>query len=168
MFGHYTKVYVLGTGGPDLSHVFNSIFNWASAQNQVHQFTLEIQDGTLPRAFTELKNYSTFNLNVAQPRITINGSSGFPNLAGTYYVNTHNGNNLVLVEQTGKYALYFSTSSTPPNVRAEDFAADLEENTANSVVYPNPFKSETQLNVKDASKIIVSSVNGSVIESFET
>lgn len=167
MFGHYSKVHVLGTGGPNLGNVFNSIFNWNSSNNAVYQFTLETNNGQ-PRHYTDLVGYSTFNLNGAQPRITINGSTGFAGLAGTYYVNTHNGNNLVLVAQSGNYALYFSNSSTPPNVRVEDLAAGMEESTANSAVYPNPFKSEAQLNVKEASTVIVSGINGNVMESFET
>lgn len=167
MFGQYSKVHVLGTGGPNLSNVFNSIFNWNSANNAVYQFTLETNNGQ-PRHYTDLVGYSTFNLKVAQPKITINGNTGFAGLAGTYYVNTHNGN-LVLVPLSGNYALYFSTSATPPNVRVEDFATDLEEErTANSVVYPNPFKSEVQLQVKEPSMVIVSSVNGNIIESSET
>lgn len=154
------KVFTFGTGAPDLSKVHNSIFNWQS--NQVMQFTLET---TVSPYFTELKNFSTFNLNQAQPRLTINNGTAFPGLAGTYYINIHNGTNFVLVEQTGKYALYFSTTTTPPNVRMDELVAfNTEESSAASLIYPNPFVTNTQINLDDVATVTITGTNGKVVE----
>lgn len=164
LFKQSTKVHVLGTGGPDMSMVFNSIFNWNLANNQLVQFTLERNSNPY---FTELKNFSTNTFNQAQPKIVINGSTGYPGLAGTYFINYHNGN-VVLVEQTGKYALYFSTSSTPPNVRIEDLDAAQTETfsseeaaTSGLLVSPNPSESEFQtLAQKDVAIINIADLQG--------
>lgn len=163
-FKQSSKVHVLGTGGPDMSMVFNSIFNWNLANNQLVQFTLERNSNPY---FTELKNFSTNTFNQAQPKIVINGSTGYPGLAGTYFINYHNGN-VVLVEQTGKYALYFSTSTTPPNVRIEDLDADQTETSSSEevaatglLVSPNPSESEFQTLVqKDVALINIADLQG--------
>ncbi len=164
LFKQSTKVHVLGTGGPDMSMVFNSIFNWNLANNQLVQFTLERNSNPY---FTELKNFSTNTFNQAQPKIVINGSTGYPGLAGTYFINYHNGN-VVLVEQTGKYALYFSTSTTPPTVRIEDLDADQTETSSSEemaatglLVSPNPSESEFQTLVqKDVAVINIADLQG--------
>lgn len=160
LFKQSSFVHVLGTGGPNLSGVFNSIFNWNLSNNQLVQFTLERNSSPW---FTELKNFSTNTFNQAQPKIIINSSTGYAGLAGTYFINYHNGN-VVLVAQSGQFALYFSTSSTPPNVRIEDLdaAADSEEMAmTNLLVSPNPSESEFQTLVqKDVALINIADLQG--------
>lgn len=166
-FKQSSYVHVLGTGGPDMSMVRNSIFNWNLSNNQLVQFTLERNSNPY---FTELKNFSTNTFNQAQPKIVINGSTGYPGLAGTYYINYHN-NNVVLVEQTGKYALYFSTSATPPSLRMEDLNAANNIESSNEdlaiTAYPNPFVGHTTLNLKEGGMVIVTNATGELIEKME-
>lgn len=116
-FKQYSKVHTLGTGGPNLSNVFNSVFNWwgnSNNPNGLYQFTLETNNHT-PRSYTNIPDYGSYSLHGPEPEISINSSIGFPDLDGNYWV-VFDGNNLVLVEKSGSYALYFSNSSTPPNL----------------------------------------------------
>ena len=166
-FKQSSKVHVLGTGGPNLSGVFNSIFNWNAGNSQLVQFTLERNGAPY---YTELKNFSTHTFNQAQPKIVINNNTGYAGLAGTYFVNIHN-NNLVLVAQNGSYALYFSNSSTPPSVRLEELAGSTEaaaqDEELAALAYPNPFASSTKIVLKEQSSVIVVNTNGEVVDKIE-
>lgn len=116
-FRQYSYVHTLGTGGPNLSNVFNSVFNWwgnSSNPNGLYQFTLETTNHT-PRSYTNIPDYGSYSLHSSDPEISINSSIGFSGLDGDYWV-VLDGDNLVLVEKSGSYALYFSNSSTAPNL----------------------------------------------------
>ncbi len=113
-FRKYSRVYTLGTGGPNLSNVFNSVLNWQGGNTGLYQFTLETTNGN-PRHYTNLTSYMTYSLNTTSPQMTINGSSGFAGLEGEYWINVV-GNDMVLVAKSGAYALYFTNASTPPSL----------------------------------------------------
>ncbi len=116
-FKQYSHVHTLGTGGPNLSNVFNSVFNWwgnSSNPNGLYQFTLETNNNT-PRSYTNIPDYGSYSIHGFQPELSINSSIGFSGLDGNYWV-VLDGNNVVLVEKSGSYALYFSNSSTAPNL----------------------------------------------------
>lgn len=159
----FSKVHVLGTGGPNLSGFTKSVFNWNLSQNQLYQFSLERNASPY---YTELKNFSTYIFNQAQPKIVINSTTGWTGLAGTYYINNHS-SNIVLVEQTGKYAIYFSNSTTPPNVRLEELMEEIESETIESLAYPNPFVSSTTIELSEPSSIMVVNSKGETIEQLE-
>ena len=116
-FRKYSNVHTLGTGGPNLSNVFNSVFNWwgnSGYPNGLHQFTLETDNNT-PRSYTNIPDYGSYSIHASQPEISINSSIGFAGLDGDYWV-VLDGENIVLVEKSGSYALYFNNSSTAPNL----------------------------------------------------
>ena len=116
-FKKYSNVHTLGTGGPNLNNVFNSVFNWWGNQynpNGLYQFTLETNNNT-PRSYTNIPDYGSYSIYGAQPEISINSSIGFAGLDGNYWV-VLDGENLVLVDKLGAYALYFSNSSVAPNL----------------------------------------------------
>ncbi|WP_010182254.1 zinc metalloprotease [Aquimarina agarilytica] len=115
-FRKYSNVHTIGANGPNLDNVFNSVLNWwgnSNNPNALYQFTLETNDGT-PRHYTNISDFASYQLHAANPEITINSSSGFSNLSGDYWLNL-DGDNLVLVEKSGAYALYFSNSSEAPS-----------------------------------------------------
>ncbi|WMJ72382.1 S8 family peptidase [Cytophagaceae bacterium ABcell3] len=148
-FYQYSNVHTIGTGGPSLDNVFNSVFNWWGSTNNpngLYQLTLETTDGN-PSHFTDLSNFATYTLHLPNPEISISSGTGFANIDGDYWV-TLDGNNLVLVEKSGNYALYFSNSPNQPNMRLggddtialEGAATSLEESET-TTAYPNPFSS---------------------------
>lgn len=172
-FKQFKYIYTLGTGGPNLSNVFNSVFNWqgnTSNPSGLYQFTMEIQ-GNNPRAYTNIPDYGTYKLHTSSPEITINSSIGFNNMAGSYWVNL-DGNNLVLVEKSGAYALYFSNSSTPPIIARETFdsfnpnaIADKEEQLF--TVSPNPFTTNTEIKLNEyIDQIKVWDISGKLLETI--
>lgn len=169
-FRQFSYVHTLGCGGPDLSNVFNSVFNWWGGTSGLHQFTLETTDG-IPRAYTNITDYGTYALHTTTPEISIPSSIGFPGLAGDYWINL-DGSNVVLVEKSGDYALYFSNSSTPPAYRLGSVQNELtyaSAGQADVIVSPNPFQSETILMIPESmghSTIMVSNVEGQMIETL--
>ena len=108
----FTNIFVLGTGGPDLSNVTNFTINWNLANNGLYQFSMNTNNGT-PSWWNDFLPKVTQNFNTSQPELTITGS-GFTNLDGSYWATVDAGN-FVLVSKTKGFTLYFSTSSTAPN-----------------------------------------------------
>lgn len=164
-FGKYSKVLTLGSGGPNLSNVHNSIFNWNSQNNQLVQFSLETNNGT-PRWYTGLEAFATHNLKQASPSITFN-NTGFAGLNGTYYVNS-DGDNLVLVEKTGAYALYFCNCTSAP--ARDDWEQAFEASSEQLKAFPSPFATTTLLDLSnrgDIEEVVVFDLSGNVRETFD-
>lgn len=174
-FRKYSNVHTIGTGGPDLSNVFNSVFNWwgnSGNPNGLYQFTLETTDGN-PSHYTDMVQHASYSLHQSNPDIDIYSSVGFTNLDGEYWINL-DGSNLVLVEKSGDYALYFSNSSTPPSLRRADlggmenvFAEDLMSATAS----PNPFSNSIEVHIPEsmgAASLTVVDSKGTPIENLST
>jgi endo-1,4-beta-xylanase len=131
----FTKVHTLGTNAPNLSSVNNASINWALSSSSLWQLSVNIANG-IPSYYVDLKS-NVQNFGQAQPAITFSGT-GIVNLDGNkYYANLVDSNNLVLVEVTGKHALYFSNSATAP---AGCAAALISDNTPSSQLraFPNP------------------------------
>lgn len=162
-FGHYYHVYTIGNG-PDLSNVHNSIFNWNNDtyNSGLYQFSLETTNGN-PRWYSDVAGFSTNTFASANPSIVIS-NSGFNGLDGEYYVNL-DGNNVVLVEKTGAYALYFSASSTPPSSAR---TTSIVANVINSVS-PNPFEESTTVHLSEGAnidQIDILDVTGRLVETI--
>lgn len=172
-FKKYSHVHTIGSGGPDLSHVFNSVFNWWGNQwnpNGLYQFTLETTNGN-PRHYTNIPDFGSYQLFNAAPEITIYSSIGFAGMAGSYWVNT-DGDNLVLVEKSGGYALYFSNSASAPNVRvAKNGIAEesILTGSTEDLVMPNPFTYETKLVIPEEmgeANVTITDLSGRLVDSF--
>jgi hypothetical protein len=82
----------------------------------------------------------------AQPSITFSGT-GFPGLDGNYYAAIDNGN-LVLVEKSGAYTIYFSTSAIAP-VCTKSAEGELATSQTTVRLYPNPFTNNVILQVSN-------------------
>ncbi len=108
----FTNIFVLGTGGPDVSNVTNFTINWDLVNNGLYQFSMNTNDG-VPSWWNDFLPKVTQNFNTSQPEITIT-NSGFPNLDGSYWA-TIDGDNFVLVSKSSSFTLYFSTTATTPN-----------------------------------------------------
>ncbi|WP_299311689.1 lytic polysaccharide monooxygenase [uncultured Aquimarina sp.] len=108
----YENVYVLGDNGPNLDNVANCSINWDLGNNGLYQFSLSTNNG-IPDWYNNLISVSTENFGLAEPQITISGSS-FVGLDGSYYA-TVDGDNFVLVSITGGFTIYFSNSAIAPD-----------------------------------------------------
>lgn len=175
-FQQYSEVHTLGTGGPDLSHVSNSVFNWwgnGSNPQGLYQFSLETTNGS-PAYYTNVADHATYQLHQPSPEISIDASVGYAGLEGDYWV-TFDQNNLVLVEKSGDYALYFSNSATPPNAKlANEYTAEVspKENTEKPeiTIAPNPSAYEGTLHLPEEMKNVTVNVfdsRGNQVDRFE-
>ncbi len=134
----YSKVHTLGTNAPNLSNVINVAINWAFEPTHfgLYQLSFNTNNGS-PSWWIDLKS-SVQNFNQAKPSISFNGT-GIANLDGNkYYINFVDSGNVVLVEVTGKHAIYFSNSTTSP--AGCSTSARLSENQVTEIsTSPNPF-----------------------------
>jgi PKD repeat protein len=164
----YSKVYVLGTGGPDLSNVTNFTINWDLPNNGLWQLSMNTSNG-VPNWYVDLKAGSTYVLNQAQPRITLT-NSGFSGLDGQYYVNTV-GSDFVMVSAAKTFTLYFSNSATAPTCTAARIAIEdpsIMEKSGSA--FPNPFSDQLTIhvnNAQDVNRISVMDSFGRVIKNIE-
>jgi Glycosyl hydrolase family 9/Cellulose binding domain/Secretion system C-terminal sorting domain/Divergent InlB B-repeat domain len=162
----YSKVYTLGTGGPNLSNVTNAVINWSLANNGLWQLSFNTNNG-LPTWWLDMRN-NIQNFAQAQPAITFAGT-GIANLDGNkYYVNYVDTNNVVFVELSGKHAIYFSNSATPPvgcgtTGRAASKSATNDTALENLIAYPIPTVDFLKVNVSGIAKskqIIIYDLSG--------
>lgn len=137
----YRYVRTIGVGGPNLSNVISSTINWDLQNNGLWQFSLLTNDG-IPTWYTNIPNYGFNSFNSTNPKIYIDNTIGFPGLGGFYFANVVNGSELVLVNQSGEFALLF-TNKAPATRTTEEITA--LESTFTS--YPNPFESETTISI---------------------
>jgi uncharacterized protein YjdB len=144
----YNYIYVLGTGGPNLSNVSNLTINWDLPNKGLWQLSMNTKDGK-PNWYCDLRTGSTQTFASVQPSITLAGT-GFTGLDGSYYAAIDNGN-FVLVSKTGGFTLYFSSSATAPVcTKSAEGVASLEKN---AILYPNPFTNEVQLQFNNYEKV---------------
>ncbi len=164
-FKKYSRVYTVGTGGPNLSNVFNSVFNWQGSTSNpkgLYQFTLETTNG-VPRSYTNLTDFAVYALHTNAPYIVFNQSTGFPGLAGSYWIN-FKGNDLVLVDVNGNYAIVFT--NTTPTARNTFDKAQLDELTC----YPNPSQGVSMLEIPaklGRAHVTVLNMTGAIVETHE-
>jgi PKD repeat protein len=151
-YRQYNYVHVLGTGGPNLGNVTNFTINWDYENNGLWQFSMNTNNGS-PNWYVDLRTSMTYSFRTASPSLTLTGS-GFPGLDGKYWVNSVDGN-FVMVSAAGSFTLYFSNSSTKPTCTAaasevttvyssEDHLGEDEVSA-----YPNPFGTSLTVVVKN-------------------
>lgn len=158
----YRYIQTIGTGGPNLSNVNNAQFNWDLANNGLWQFSLQTSNG-VPAWYTSITNFSSYMFNGPNPNIRIDGSIGFPGIGNKYFVNLLTNGDLVLVAQTGDYALLF-TNTAPSTARLSAEVSD-----ENIVAFPNPFTSETSISIPEFygnASISVTNANGNEVETL--
>ena len=144
----YNYIYVLGTGGPNLSNVSNLTINWDLPNKGLWQLSMNTKDGK-PNWYVDIRISATQTFASVQPSITLAGT-GFTGLDGSYYAAIDNGN-FVLVSKTGGFTLYFSSSATAPVcTKSAEGLASLEEN---AILYPNPFTNEVQLQLNNSENV---------------
>lgn len=167
----FSHAYVLGTGGPSLTNVTTFTINWDLPNNGLWQFSFNTNNG-VPSWWVDLLPKITKNLNVASPSLKITGS-GISGLDGDYWV-TLDGTNFVMVSKTGSFAIYGSSSATPPATCATKSAiavssGDEMQNSGLSV-YPSPVEkgSTAMLTLNHVSEtgtlILISDMSGRMIQ----
>ena len=137
----FSNVYVLGSGGPDLSNLRTFTINWRSEYNGLYQFSINTDNG-IPDWYINLKPNITFQFKNANPEMSISNSL-IPNLDGDYWVTSDNGN-FVMVSKTNNFTLYFSNDTSAPacnmmrsTQRNEAIKINDDSNT-NLKLFPNP------------------------------
>ncbi len=159
----YTQIYVLGSGGPDLSNVTNFTINWDLQNNGLWQFSMNTNNGVPSWWNNLLNNITSQTFNAAEPSITLSGT-GFPNLDGAYYA-TQDGENFALVSKTGNFTIYFSNSASAP----------ICQNAASAVsslsveAFPNPVQDRLMVRTKgsmERARVNLVDINGRVLQTI--
>ncbi len=146
----YTYVYLLGTGGPNLSNVSTFTINWDLPNKGLYQFSVNTKDGK-PNWYVDLRTGATQTFASVQPSVTLAGS-GFTGLDGSYYAAADNGN-LVLVSKTAGFTLYFSNSATVPTCVKSAEVTGEDTNDQPVVLYPNPFSEYATIHILNPEKV---------------
>lgn len=141
----YNYCYVITTNGngPDLSNVTSTTLNWTNTLHYSNLDQLALNLTTAPY-YLDLRQFATYDFLSANPYIILSGT-GIAGLDGSYYVN-FDGDNFILVEQSGEYALYFSNDPTGPTVqnaylKSEDISFNIstvDEEISGVEIYPIP------------------------------
>ncbi len=159
----YSKIYTLGQGAPNLANVTSAVVNWSLANNGLWQLSFNTNNGT-PNWFIDMRN-NVQSFAQPQPAITF-AATGIVNLDGNkYYVNL-DGNNIVWVEVTGKHAIYFSNSTTPPTGCAMARLSNNISHEEDMKIYPNPAFDFVKVNVSHKGKnkqIMIYDLSGRVV-----
>jgi endoglucanase len=143
----FNKAYTLGTGAPNLSNVNKAVLNWSLKNNGLWQLSFNTNNGA-PNWWIDMRN-NVQNFKDAKPAITFSGT-GIANLDGNkYYVNIVDSNNIVFVEISGKHAIYFSNSTTPPAGCTSARLANINELR----IAPNPATNQIRVDVSGQSEI---------------
>ncbi len=161
----YSKIYVLGNGGPDLSNVTNLTIDWNLINNGLWQFSMSTSDGT-PGWWNDLLPKVSQNFNTTQPEITIT-DSGFSNLDGSYWV-TLDQDNFVMVSKTRGFTIYFSNTTTDPTCQDEE--ASSSSTTINVETYNNPVQDRLVIKGEGFSQgntISLMSISGVVMKTIQ-
>ncbi len=160
----YTKIFTIGSNVPNLSNVNNASFNWALSSSSLWDFSVNVTNG-IPNYYIDLRNNSQ-NFGQAQPAITFN-STGIVNLDGNkYYANIVDSDNLVLVEVSGKHAIYFSKGTVAPTGCASARVANSDFNEQDLKTFPNPVNDLLKINVSEKfniKQIILYDLSGRIL-----
>jgi hypothetical protein len=162
----YRYSYVLGTGGPNLTNVNSFTINWDLPNKGLWQFSMNTNNG-VPSWWLDLLPKITQTFGSASPACKITGS-GITGFDGDYWV-TLDGTNFVMVSKTGNFAIYASSSATPPATCAKSaLAANTDEGMELSV-YPNPVETGSSISLtlsnvsENGTTVIISDVSGRTI-----
>ncbi|WP_343911377.1 Ig-like domain-containing protein [Aquimarina litoralis] len=161
----YSNVHVLGNNGPKFSNFRKFTINWAPQNNGLYQFAINTNNGS-PDWYVDFKNTMTFQLQNAQPEVTLN-DTGFDGLDGAYWV-ARDGENLTLVSKSWNYTIYFSNSPTAPNCNRSNPETDLIKIKA----FPNPVLDSyllvTGMMSEELKTLQIISVDGRVVKEINT
>jgi len=146
----FNGIYVLGTGGPDLSNVFDFTINWELNTNGLFQFSMQTTNG-VPAYWIDLMEVSTHTFGSSQPGVTFSGSN-IPGLDGNYYVNLI-GEDLVLASVSGAYAIYFTNSGSAPSCN-ELRSVSIQNSEVEVRAFPNPFKREISVSMNTSAEYL--------------
>ena len=156
----YENIFVLGSGGPDLSNIRQFSINWNLIDNGLYQFAVNTTNGT-PGWYVDLRDNLTYNFNGPQPEAVLSGTQ-IIGLDGAYWVNI-DGGNFVLGSQTANYSIYF-TNGNAPNCD-ENSPKSLSITKASTLnIYPNP--ASNFVNIDSGlinSKLVLLSLTGKII-----
>jgi endoglucanase len=159
----YSKIYTLGQGAPNLSNVTSAVVNWSLVNNGLYQLSFNTNNG-IPSWWIDMKG-NVQNFALANPAITF-AATGIVNLDGNkYYINLE-GNNIVLVETTGKHAIYFSNSATPPTGCGTARLGNTTISSSDLKLFPNPVDHFVKVNVSGEAKnkqIMIYDLSGRVV-----
>ncbi len=161
----YNYAHTIGAGGPDLSNVTQTVINWNLSANGLYQFSFQTNNG-IPNWYISIPLYASHFLNTSSPGVTISSSIGIANMEGTYYANM-DGSDLVLVEETGAFALYFSNNATPPALRRN---METERFVSEPAVYPNPFLSDITIALPaelSGAELTITDISGVLVEKIQ-
>lgn len=150
----YTNVYVLGSGGPDVSQIRKFTINWNPVYNGLYQFAINTKNGK-PEYYISLKDKVEHTFGSSKPSVTISGS-GLSGFDGDYWV-AKDGDSFVMVSKTDGYAIYFSNNNTPPNCKNKSNLLSNWETTLS--VYPNPAQNSLRIIENNDLKITYAIIN---------
>ncbi|WP_299257263.1 cellulase family glycosylhydrolase [uncultured Aquimarina sp.] len=160
----YSNMYILGSGGPDLSNVTDFTINWDLQNSGLWQFSMNTNNG-VPSWWNDLKSSITSqNFDSTQPSVILSGT-GFPNLDGAYNA-TVDGDNFVLVSKSGAFTIYFSNSSTAPNCE-QQLKDPFTEYEVEVKAYPNPVSDKLTIRhaeVLKNARLDILDVSGKVVK----
>ncbi|WP_299315802.1 cellulase family glycosylhydrolase [uncultured Aquimarina sp.] len=160
----YSNIYILGSGGPDLSNVTDFTINWDLQNSGLWQFSMNTNNG-VPSWWNDLKSSITSqNFDSTQPSVILSGT-GFPNLDGAYNA-TVDGDNFVLVSKSGAFTIYFSNSSTAPNCE-QQLKDPFTEYEVEVKAYPNPVSDKLTIRhaeVLKNARLDILDVSGKVVK----
>jgi aryl-phospho-beta-D-glucosidase BglC (GH1 family) len=155
----YNYIHVIGNG-PNLSNVTNFTINWDLPNKGLWQLSMNTNNGQ-PSWWNDLNPKVTQSFGSANPAISLSGT-GFPGLDGNYWV-TMDGDNLVWIEKTGAYSIYFSTSAADPCGNKSGSIAASSKISSNHKVIIYPVPAENQLSIvglTDAFSVEIFSILG--------
>ena len=136
----YEYITVIGNG-PDLSNVTNFTINWDLQNNGLWQFSMNTNNGS-PSWWNDLRFSSTHNFGSAGATVNFS-STGFTGLDGDYYA-AIDGENFVLVEQSGAFTLYFSKTATNPCIKSAPGNSSFADASGFNL-FPNPASESVSL-----------------------
>ncbi|SHJ27430.1 PKD domain-containing protein [Aquimarina spongiae] len=163
----YSNMYVLGTGGPDLSNVTNFTINWSLENNGLWQLSINTNNGVPDWWVNLIANSTNQTFNSAQPEITFSGT-GITNFDGTYYV-AKDGDNFVMVSKAGTFTIYFSNAAAAPGCE-NAVKATNNDKKLQVVTSPNPFVDQITISnpkTLQGARITIIDLNGKIIQSHQ-